>query len=130
MFEERSQDLAHTERSNSWQGESKSLTTLRRHALFVQVGLNSLADWTHQEYKQHALGYRPDLKMGLTSSANSGFMYANTTAKKSVDWREEGAVTEVKNQGQVTIFQYSSLKFLRWLKETNFNRPFGGRKSQ
>lgn len=64
------------------------------------VGLNSLADWTHQEYKQHALGYRPDLKMGLTSSANSGFMYANTTAKKSVDWREEGAVTEVKNQGQ------------------------------
>jgi len=70
----------------------------------VQIGLNSLADWSLQEYKQHALGYRPDLKMGLTSSANPGFMYANTTAKKSVDWREEGAVSEVKNQAQVQPF--------------------------
>lgn len=67
----------------------------------LQLGLNSLADWSHQEYKQHALGYRPDLKLGLQSAASPGFMYANTSAKKSVDWREKGAVTDVKNQAQV-----------------------------
>ena len=67
----------------------------------MQLGLNSLADRSHEEYKRHYLGYRPDLKMGLQSAAAPGFIHANVTAKKSIDWREKGAVSGVKNQQQV-----------------------------
>lgn len=77
----------------------------------MQLGLNSMADWSHEEYKRHALGYRPDLKMGLQSSAQPGFMYANVTAKPDIDWREEGAVTEVKNQAQVRALSQITAHF-------------------
>ena len=68
----------------------------------LQLGLNSLADWSHEEYRQHALGYRPDLKLGLQSQASPGFTYGNSSLKEHVDWRKEGAVTGVKNQAQVS----------------------------
>ena len=31
---------------------------LSLRACAAQLGLNALADWTHDEYKQHMLGYR------------------------------------------------------------------------
>ena len=60
-----------------------------------QVAHNHMSDWTVEEYRQ-LLGYKPEFK----SEATVFETYENFTAPKEVDWRNEGAVTGVKDQGQ------------------------------
>jgi len=55
------------------------------------VGVNFMADWTEEEFKK-LLGY----KHGLTSS-NAETHYS-VEAGSPIDWRDQGAVTAVKNQ--------------------------------
>lgn len=64
--------------------------------------LNSLADVSHEEYKQQYLGYKPSLRKQPKNS-NGNFMYAGVAEESlptEVDWRKKGAVTPVKNQLQ------------------------------
>ena len=69
----------------------------------LQLGLNHFADWTHEEFQQHALGYRPELKQeSLGQTYRGEFRYHDTVAPKEIDWVEKGAVTAVKNQAQVS----------------------------
>lgn len=67
----------------------------------MQLGLNALADLTHEEYKQkYALGYR---KFVRTSNQLTSFSHGSLDADNlppQVDWRKK-AVAEVKNQQQV-----------------------------
>lgn len=69
-----------------------------------QLGLNALADLTHEEYKsKYALGFNK-YERPLGSRPNS-FMYADVaedTMPPQVDWRELKAVAEVKNQMNVS----------------------------
>jgi len=46
------------------------------------------------------LGYRADL-VPERALQSTPFRYANAKPPPAVDWREEGAVTPVKNQEQV-----------------------------
>lgn len=66
-----------------------------------QLGMNSLADLTHEEYKQkYSLGYRKFVKK---SNKLSSFSHGSLDADNlppAVDWRSK-AVAEVKNQQQV-----------------------------
>ena len=70
--------------------------------LLLQLGLNALADLTHQEYKQkYALGFR---KFVRSSNKLTGFRHGSLDADNlptEVDWRKT-AVAEVKNQQQVS----------------------------
>jgi KDEL-tailed cysteine endopeptidase len=58
------------------------------------VGINKFADWTPAEYRR-LLSYKPTRGAKVLSQE-----YTNVSIPTSVDWRTEGAVNPVKDQGQ------------------------------
>ncbi|KAJ6735577.1 CYSTEINE PROTEASE FAMILY C1-RELATED [Salix viminalis] len=67
-----------------------------------KVGLTKFADLTNEEYRAMFLGTRSDAKRRLMKSKNPSERYAYKDGEKlpeSVDWRAEGAVNPIKDQG-------------------------------
>ena len=61
------------------------------------LGLNKFSDLTHDEFRSQYLGTRPSGRNRVRDDAN--FIYRDVVAASKVDWREKGAVSEVKDQG-------------------------------
>jgi C1A family cysteine protease len=57
------------------------------------VGINKFADWTPAEYKR-ILSYKPTRGVQVEASSY------NVSIPSSIDWRTQGAVNPVKDQGQ------------------------------
>lgn len=62
-----------------------------------KLSINEFSDLTNEEFMTYYTGYKPT----HSRTSRTSFMHENVTDVPSImDWREEGAVTDVKNQGQ------------------------------
>lgn len=87
----------HDERYGIWRKAVSTIRKLQQENPSVEFALTEFADMTYDEFKQR-LGLRMDLAQP-NNLASRSFRYANSEVPASIDWREKGAVTEVKNQG-------------------------------
>lgn len=62
------------------------------------LGMTQFADLSHEEWKAKVLGYRPELRAARPRVGASIFSHSSTVPPKEIDWRQHGAVAEVKNQ--------------------------------
>lgn len=75
------------------------------------LSLNAFADLTHHEFKASRLGFSPasTMKFNRGKVQDPGFV---REIPSEMDWRKEGAVTQVKDQGScgmralVLIFKF------------------------
>jgi hypothetical protein len=64
-----------------------------------RLATNEFTDMTHDEFMAKYTGFKP---LPFGAKKPSGFKYENFTLsddQQAVDWRQQGAVTDVKNQG-------------------------------
>ncbi|KAM4099063.1 hypothetical protein ACJW30_07G126500 [Castanea mollissima] len=80
----------------------KNLKRARRHQKMDPSaihGVTQFSDLTRSEFKRTVLGLRGSRRLRLPTDANTAPILPTEGLPEDFDWRDHGAVTEVKNQG-------------------------------
>ena len=94
----------------TYEKELNAFRAFRKNLEFIQsrnaaeagslhLGLNKFSDMTNEEFRQQYLG----LKMNPKHGSDPDHLHvdnADVSVPSTMDWRQQGAVTQVKNQGQ------------------------------
>jgi cathepsin L len=113
-------DMEELRRNAIWQANKQYIEAHNANAdkFGFELGMNVFGDLESQEVVDLLNGYKQEMK----NSSKGVFTYnPNIEAEATVDWREKGAVTGVKNQGQCgSCWSFSatgSLEGQHFLKE-------------
>jgi C1A family cysteine protease len=80
----------------------ENLNKIKNHDYDFELGVNQFADMSADEFKEYiSSGYsKTDDNFHLEKPSCSEFVANSSVAPSSIDWRTNGAVTPVKDQGQ------------------------------
>ena len=85
-------------RYNIWQDNSNRIENFNKLNQGYSLRMNHFGDLTNTEFRQHMNGYK--MRSNRQSEAATFLAPTNVKVPDTVDWREQGYVTPVKNQGQ------------------------------
>ncbi|KAI4335206.1 hypothetical protein L6164_013875 [Bauhinia variegata] len=74
----------------------KLIRSINKKGLAYKLGVNHFADWTWEEFKTHRLG----AAQNCSATLKGNHELTDAVLPETKDWREEGIVTPVKNQGR------------------------------
>jgi KDEL-tailed cysteine endopeptidase len=113
MAERHEQWMAQYDRKYSDDAEKESrLQKFKENAEFVEkfnsegnrtykLSLNAFADLSAEEFVASRTGYKMRSNQSRSDNINASFMYESLTdIPMSMDWRDQEAVTPIKNQGK------------------------------
>ncbi|GAB4838046.1 hypothetical protein Ancab_027574 [Ancistrocladus abbreviatus] len=78
-----------------FKGNLKLIRSTNRQGLPYTLAVNEFADWTWEEFHQHRLG----AAQNCSATLKGNHKLTDEVLPETKDWREEGIVSPVKNQG-------------------------------